>query len=74
MKNIKNKTYHNFLIIRNKLMREKGYTPEEASKLTHLIFENLSCNQGRTAEEFYNLILSKEEFEAAYGARKEQLC
>ena len=68
MKTIKNKTYHNFLIIRNKLMREKGYNPEEASKFTHLIFENLSCNQGRTAEEFYNLILSKEEFEAAYGA------
>lgn len=68
MKTIKTKTYHNFLIIRNKLMREKGYSPKEAEQLTHYIFESLSCNQGRTAEEFYNPILSKEEYEAQYGA------
>lgn len=69
MKTIKNKTYHNFLIIRNKLMCEKGYDPCTASQLTHNIFDTLSVNPGRTAEEFYNLILSKEEYEAEYGAR-----
>lgn len=67
MKTIKNKTYHNFLIIRNKLMNEKGYDPQTASKLTHNIFENLEANTGRTAEEFYNRILSREEYEAEYS-------
>lgn len=67
MKTIKRKTYHNFLIIKNRLMREKGYDAATASKLTHLVFENVEGHPGRTAEEFYNLILSKEEYEAAYG-------
>lgn len=67
MKIIKRKTYHNFLIIRNKLMNEKGYDPRTAEQLTHNLFETLSVNPGRTAEEIYNHILSKEEFEAEYG-------
>lgn len=61
---MKRKTYRNFMIIRNKLMREKGYSPEEASNLTHLIFENVEYNPGRTAEDFYSMVISKEEFES----------
>lgn len=67
MKKMVTKTYHNFLVIRNALMREKGYTPDEATKLTHMVFENVAANPGRHAEEFYRMILSKAEYEAEYG-------
>lgn len=64
---MKRKTYRNFLIIKNKLMREKGYSSEEASNLTHLIFENtLNDMTGRPAEYFYSMVLSKEEFESQF--------
>ena len=61
---MKNKTYHNFLIVKNKLMNEKGYRPEEASEITHLIFENYNYDSTRTVRNYYDRILSKEEFEA----------
>ena len=65
---MKRKTYHNFLIIRNKLMSEKGYTPQEASDLTHKIFENTHNDAlGRTAEHFYSMVLPKAEFEAQHN-------
>jgi hypothetical protein len=63
---MKKKTYHNFLIVRNKLMNEKGYDPKTASELTHRIFENLEANPSQTAKMFYDHILSKEEFEAQF--------
>ena len=65
MSKIRNKTYHNFLIIRNKLMREKGYTVAEATNLSHLIFENVFYDKGhgdRPAEFFYDLVVSAEEY------------
>lgn len=64
---MKRKTYRNFLIIRNKLMREKGYDPKTAEKLTHNIFDAVAVNIGATAEQFYNQILSREEYIAEYG-------
>lgn len=66
---MKRKTYRNFIIIMNKLQREKGYTRAEAEKLTQQIFDNLEANAGRTAEQFYNMVLSKAEYVAEYGER-----
>ena len=67
---MKNKTYRNFTIIKNKLIREKGYNKEEASKLTHIVFENTVLDDaGRTAEYWYSRILSKSEFEAQQEER-----
>ena len=66
---IRNKTYRNFIIIRNKLIKEKGYSREEATKLTHLVFENVFDDKdygNRPAEYFYNTILSAEEFAKEY--------
>ncbi len=64
---MKRKTYRNFLIIMNNLQREKGYTKSEAEKLAHQIFSNLEANAGRTAEQFYNMILSKSDYIKEYG-------
>ena len=62
---IRNKTYRNFTIIKNKLIREKGYLPEEAAKISHLIFENVLYDKNcgaRSAEYFYDMVLSAEDF------------
>lgn len=67
MKKMYRKTYHNFMIVANALMREKGYTFDEATKLTHNVFANVEANPGRHAEEFYRPIISKAEYEAEYG-------
>lgn len=66
---IRNKTYRNFMIIRGKLIREKGYSPEEATKLTHIVFENVFDDkdyENRPAEYFYNTILSAEDYAKEY--------
>lgn len=65
MSTIRNKTYRNFMIIRNKLIKEKGYAPEEASKITHQIFENVWFDKdygNRSADFFYDLIVSAKEY------------
>ena len=57
---IRNKTYRNFLIIKNKLMKEKHYSSEEAVAITHQIFDNVFMDQdygNRSAEFFYSLIV-----------------
>jgi hypothetical protein len=62
---IRNKTYRNFTIIKNKLVKDKGYEPEEASKITHQIFENVWFDKdcgNRPAEFFYNLIIASDEY------------
>ena len=64
LESMKNKTYRNFLIVRNKLLKEKGYDVQEANKLSHLIFENYNLDSTRTIEWYYDRILSKAEFEA----------
>ena len=60
---MKNKTYHNFLVVRNLLMREKGYSQEESNKIAHLIFENYNLDNTRTIRDYFDRILPKEEFE-----------
>ena len=67
---MKRKTYRNFIIIANKLQREKGYPKQEAFDLAHKVFENVENDgAGRTAEFFYGMILSKNDFEEAYACR-----
>jgi hypothetical protein len=61
---MKTKTYRNFLIVRNKLMSEKGYSPKESSEIAHLIFENYLYDSTRTVRHYYDKVLSREEFEA----------
>ena len=64
--NMKRKTYRNFIIIANKLQREKGYPKQEAFDLAHKVFENVENDgAGRPAEFFYGMIVSKAEFEEA---------
>ena len=63
---MKRKTYRNFIIIANKLQREKGYPKQEAFDLAHKVFENVENDgSGRTAEFFYGMIVSKNDFEEA---------
>ena len=63
---MKRKTYRNFMIIANKLQKEKGYNQQEAFDISHKIFENVENDgAGRTAEFFYRMIVSKEEYEEA---------
>ena len=63
---MRNKTYRNFMIIANKLQREKGYSQQEAFDLSHKVFENVENDgAGRTAEFFYGMIVSKTEYEEA---------
>ena len=62
---IRNKTYRNFIIIKNKLTKEKGYTPEEASQITHQIFENVWFDKdygNRSAEFFYDAIVDADTY------------
>lgn len=69
MKTMRRKTYRNFLIVKNALMKQKGYSPEEASKLTHMVFENFECDKdygGRSVEHWYDMILPKAEYEAGF--------
>lgn len=66
LETMKNKTYRNFLIVRNKLIKEKGYDTRTAADLTHRIFENHKANPNQTIKMFYDRILAKEEFEAQY--------
>jgi hypothetical protein len=54
------------MIIANKLQREKGYNQQEAFDLSHKVFDNVENDDaGRTAEFFYGMIVSKNDFEEA---------
>ena len=64
---IKRKTYRNFLIVKNKLMREKGYLSEEASKITHMLFENFLYGDGRSLEWYYDQVLSAADYAAQFA-------
>jgi hypothetical protein len=69
MRTIKNKTYRNFLIVKNRIVKEKHYDETEASKLTHLVFDNYEQDKGygnNSIEFFLDRILPKEEYEAEY--------
>lgn len=66
LEKMKKKTYHNFLIVRNKLMFEKGYEPREAERITHRIFNNYQLDNTHTIKWYYDMVLTKEEFEMQY--------
>ena len=70
LETMKKKTYHNFLIVRNKLMNEKGYAPRVAEQITHRIFENYNNNTSRNIKWYYDMVLTREEFEQQYGEEK----
>lgn len=61
---IKNKTYHNFMIIMNRLIN-KGYNKEESEILTHKCFNNAEEDR-RSPEIFESMILSKSDYEHQY--------
>jgi hypothetical protein len=64
LKKMKNKTYRNFIIVMNKLMKEKGYGKDEAAKLTHMVFDNLESDCGYHSVQFwYDMIMSKADYE-----------
>ena len=42
---MRNKTYRNFMIIANKLQREKGYSEKQAFELAHKVFENVEADK-----------------------------
>ena len=53
---IKNRTYHNLMIVINKLEREKGYPLAEAKKIADGIFDNFNPN-GLSIEEMVRRVL-----------------
>ena len=61
---IRNQTYHNFMIIMNRLIN-KGYNKEEAEKLTRNCFNN--AIDGRSPEIFESMILSKADYESQFN-------
>lgn len=63
LKTMKNKTYRNFIIVKNKLMKEKGYDKDEAAKLTHMVFDNFESDHGfHNIQFWYDMILSKADY------------
>lgn len=66
---MKNKTYRNFMIIMKRLEKVKHYPPDEAEKITHKIFDNVENDKNygnRTAEYFFDKVISYEEFLETY--------
>ena len=47
-------------------MKEKGYGIQEATDLTHLVFGNYELDNNLTIADYYNRIITKEEFEHQY--------
>ena len=66
LEKMKKKTYHNFLIIRNLLMSEKGYDPRTSERIAHRIFDNYQLDNTHTIKWYYDMVLTKEEFEMQY--------
>ena len=65
-KNIKNRTYHNFMRVYNAMINEKHYSPEDAEKLTKQVFDNWEDDKQRGARSiqyWYDVKLSREEYE-----------
>ena len=60
---MKRKTYRNFLIVKNLLMKDKGYGIADATDITHRIFENYELDNTRTIKDYYDRVLSRKEFE-----------
>ena len=63
MKKIKNRTYHNFLLVM-KHIEEKGYTTAEAEEITRRIFDDYEINpEGLSINARVERIITKSEWE-----------
>ena len=65
MRNIKNKTYYNFIYIMN-IIINKGYSKEEAEQITHRIFDNHNP-LGLSIIEMANRTISKADYATEYA-------
>ena len=60
---MKNKTYHNFMTVKNLLMKDKGYDSTTSTQITHRIFENYELDNSRTIKDYYDRVITREQFE-----------
>lgn len=63
LETMKRKTYRNFLVVRNKLLKEKGYAVQDANAIAHRIFENYDLDNSRTIKDYYDRVITREQFE-----------
>lgn len=66
LKNIKNRTYNNFMRVYNAMISEKHYSPEDAEILTRQVFDNWEDDKTRGARSiqyWFDVKLSREEYE-----------
>ncbi len=62
MRNIKRKTYNNFMLVM-KHIQNKGYDSGEAEKITHNIFNQFENNSmGLSVNQLVNMVVSKEKY------------
>lgn len=62
MRNIKRKTYNNFMLVM-KHIQNKGYDSTEAEKITHNIFNQFENNpMGLSVNQLVDMIVPKEEY------------
>lgn len=65
-RNIRRRTYNNFMYIVHTLQREKGYPENEAIQITRNIFDNSAVNPGQSIWKFYDLVLTRKEYNRLY--------
>lgn len=66
MRNIKNKTYFNFMLVMNRIIETKGYDKKTAEKITCHIFDEYNP-YGKSIESMIDDIMTKDEYEKEYG-------
>jgi hypothetical protein len=60
---MKRKTYRNFLVVSNLLMKEKGYDKQTSFQIAHRIFENYEFDSSRSIKDYYDMVISRDQFE-----------
>ena len=68
MRNIKNKTYNNLMLVIGKIQK-KGYSFEEAREIAEHLFADFQPNKANkvlTMEKLIDRILTKDEYEAEF--------
>lgn len=68
MRNIKNKTYNNLMLVIGKIQK-KGYSFEEAREIAEHLFADFQPNSNSvwTMEKRIDIILPKDEYEAEFA-------
>jgi hypothetical protein len=66
LEKMKNKTYRNFMVVKNLLTKEKGYDATTSTQIAHRIFDNYELDNTRTIKDYYDRVISREEFEAQF--------